>query len=150
MRFLGGVVARDAAWRVMSTLTGAWPLLGFSMFSVIERSSGRWIGRIGPWRPGGKEGGWPGNEIGWGLVAKAQGKGYATEGASAAMDWAFDTLGWDRVIHCIDERNTASIRLADRLGSRLQRTGVTLPSPFDTVVIDIYGQTRDEWRSRTG
>jgi RimJ/RimL family protein N-acetyltransferase len=148
MRFIGGVAARDAAWRVMAMLAGAWPLLGYSMFSVIEKESGRWIGRLGPWRPGGREGGWPGDEVGWGLTASAQGKGYAVEGATVAIDWAFDTLGWDRVIHCIDERNTPSIRLAERLGSRLQRTGVPLPAPFSTVVVDIYGQTKDEWRAR--
>ena len=148
MRFIGGVAARDAAWRAMATLAGAWPLLGFSMFSVIEKESGRWIGRLGPWRPGGREGGWPGDEVGWGLTASAQGKGYAAEGATAAIDWAFDTLGWECIIHCIDEKNTPSIRLAERLGSRLQRTGVPLPAPFNTVVVDIYGQTRDEWRAR--
>lgn len=148
MRFIGGVAARDAAWRAMATLAGAWPLLGFSMFSVIEKESGRWIGRLGPWRPGGREGGWPGDEVGWGLTASAQGKGYAAEGATAAIDWAFETLSWERIIHCIDEKNTPSIRLAERLGSRLQRRGVPLPAPFNTVVVDIYGQTRDEWRAR--
>ena len=34
------------------------------MFSVIEKDSGRWIGRIGPWQPEG----WPGTEVGWSLV----------------------------------------------------------------------------------
>ena len=48
----------------MATMTGAWSLCGFSMFSVTLRESGRWIGRIGPWRPEG----WPGTEIGWGLA----------------------------------------------------------------------------------
>ena len=82
MRFIGGVAARDAAWRTMAMVTGAWALLGYSMFSVIEKSSGQWIGRLGPWRPGGKEGSWPGDEVGWALRASAQGKGYAAEGAS--------------------------------------------------------------------
>jgi RimJ/RimL family protein N-acetyltransferase len=66
MRFIGGVMPRDGAWRLLATLRGAWALLGYSMFSVIEKKSGRWIGRLGPWRPGGEEGGWPGPEFGWG------------------------------------------------------------------------------------
>jgi RimJ/RimL family protein N-acetyltransferase len=148
MRFIGGKTARDAAWRAMAVMAGSWALLGFSMFSVIEKASGRWIGRLGPWRPAGTEGGWPGNEVGWGLVAGAQGKGYAAEGSMAAIDWAFETLGWGDVIHCIDKANGPSIVLAERLGSRLLRERVRLPPPFDTAVVDIYGQTRDEWRAR--
>jgi RimJ/RimL family protein N-acetyltransferase len=148
MRFIGGVAARDAAWRTMAMVAGSWSLLGYSMFSVIEKSSGQWIGRLGPWRPGGKEGSWPGDEIGWALRASAQGKGYAAEGASAAMDWAFDVLGWDNVIHSIDPANTASIALAERLGSYRQRSGVPLAAPYEGVLVDIYGQTKAEWRSR--
>jgi RimJ/RimL family protein N-acetyltransferase len=148
MRFIGGVQARDAAWRTMAMVTGSWPLLGFSMFSVIEKATGRWIGRLGPWRPGGKEGSWPGDEVGWALIASAQGKGYAAEGATAAIDWAFDTLGWDNVIHSIDAKNSASIALARRLGSYLQREAVPLVAPYEGVLVDIYGQTKAEWRSR--
>ena len=42
-------------------MPGAWVLQGFGMFSVVEKSSGRWLGQAGPWKPEG----WPGNEIGW-------------------------------------------------------------------------------------
>lgn len=147
MRFIGGTASRDAAWRSMATIAGAWILLGYSMFSVIEKSSGRWIGRLGPWRPGGREGGWPGDEVGWGLIASAQGRGYAYEGAVAAIDWAFDALGWDHVIHCIHKDNQASIRLAHRLGSRLEQENARLAAPFDAAAVDIYGQTRAEWKA---
>jgi RimJ/RimL family protein N-acetyltransferase len=148
MRFIGGVSSRDAAWRTMAMVTGAWPLLGFSMFSVIEKATNRWIGRLGPWRPGGNEGSWPGDEVGWALIASAQGVGYAAEGATAAIDWAFDTLGWERVIHCIHKDNAPSIALAERLGSSRQRRDVALAAPYDGVLVDIYGQTRDDWRAR--
>ena len=148
MRFIGGVSPRDAAWRTMAMVTGSWSLLGYSMFSVIEKASGQWIGRLGPWRPGGKEGSWPGDEVGWALRASAQGKGYAAEGATAAIDWAFDVLGWDNVIHSIDPANTASIALAARLGSYLQRRAVPLVAPYEGVLVDIYGQTKTEWRRR--
>ena len=47
-------------------MAGSWALNGFGMFSVIEKASGLWLGRIGPWRPDG----WPGNEVGWGLVSE--------------------------------------------------------------------------------
>lgn len=148
MRFIGGRAARDAAWRGMATLTGSWVLLGYGMFSVLKRDTGEWIGRLGPWRPGGEQGGWPGNEVGWGVKASAMGQGYAGEGATAAIDWAFDHLGWNDVIHCIDEANYPSIALAKRLGSTLLRPHVTLPSPFDMHQVDVYGQSKAQWRAR--
>lgn len=48
MRFLSGVQPRGAAWRGLCTMVGAWSVRGFAMFSVIERDTGRWVGRIGP------------------------------------------------------------------------------------------------------
>lgn len=141
-RYLGGAQPRALAWRSMCTMTGAWTVEGFSMFSVVEKASGAWVGRLGPWKPEG----WPGTEVGWGIVREHWGKGYATEGASAAIDWAFDTLAWTEVIHTIDAGNVNSQAVARRLGSTLLRQG-RLPPPFDDV-IDVWGQTRDQWRSR--
>jgi len=147
MRFIGGAAPRDVAWRIMATLTGSWALLGYGMFSVLLRDRGEWIGRLGPWRPGGEQGGWPGAEVAWGLKRSAMGKGYAMEGASAAIDWAFDHLGWEQVIHCIDKHNAPSIALALKLCSGLQRENIALPPPFDAHMVDIYGQSRAQWRA---
>ena len=118
-------------------------LNGFSVFSVLERESGRWIGRIGPWRPEG----WPSGEVAWTLVREAWGKGYATEAATAALDFVFETLGWPDVIHAIVRANIASIRLAERVGSR-HIGPVELPPPFENMGGHAWGQTREEWRSR--
>jgi len=148
MRFIGGVQTPDGAWRSLSMLAGSWGLLGYSMFSVLRRDTGEWIGRLGPWRPGGKDGSWPGDEIGWGLKASAMGQGYACEGATAAIDWAFDHLGWTDVIHCIDPRNLPSVRLAVRLGSRLEREQQQMPAPYQDARCDIYGQSQAQWKAR--
>ena len=113
------------------------------MFSVIEKATGRWVGRLGPWQPEG----WPGTEVGWGLARDAWGKGYATEGATAAMDYAFDVLGWTEVIHTIEPANTASQAVALRLGSTLLRQA-RMPAPFQDLVLDVWGQTREQWLAR--
>ena len=142
-KFLGGPQSTAVAWRGFMTMAGAWSLTGVSMFSLIERDTGLWLGRIGPWTPHG----WPGTEVGWGLHPDAQGRGYGVEAASAAIDYAFDVLGWTEVIHCIDPDNTPSQRLAERIGSYDQ--GQTrLPQPFHELVINRWGQTREEWRAR--
>jgi RimJ/RimL family protein N-acetyltransferase len=142
-RFVGGVQPRATAWRGLATMAGSWAIKGFGMFSVIEKESGRWVGRLGPWQPEG----WPGTEVGWGLHRDAWGKGYATEGSAAAIQWAFDTLGWSEVIHCIDPDNEGSARVAARLGSALRGMG-NMPAPYDDHPVQIWGQTRDQWESR--
>ncbi len=142
-RFIGGPLPRAAAWRGFLTMVGAWEIQGFGMFSVIEKSTGLWIGRMGPWQPDG----WPGPEVGWGLARAAWGKGYAYEGAVACIDWAFDHLGWTDVIHSIDLDNRPSQALAMRLGS-VNRGRGKLPAPFEDVQIDIWGQSKEQWRNR--
>lgn len=142
-RFLGGVQPRSIAWRSMMTMAGSWALTGVAMFSVIEKASGRWMGRLGPWQPEG----WPGTEVGWSLHPDAWGRGYASEGAAVAIDYAFDVLGWSEVIHCIDPQNLPSQRVAERLGSHLRGPG-KMPAPYDTAPCEIWAQTREEWRRR--
>lgn len=139
-RYIGGVQAPSQVWRSMMAMAGAWALTGVAMFSVIEISTGRWLGRIGPWQPHD----WPGTEVGWSLHRDAQGQGYALEAAVAAIDYAFGALGWDDVIHCIDPDNVASAKLARRLGSRNRGPG-QLPPPFESASVNIWGQTRNEW-----
>jgi RimJ/RimL family protein N-acetyltransferase len=141
-RFFGGVQDRNMAWRTMSGMAGGWLSRGFSMFSVIEKESGRWVGRIGPWQPEG----WPGTEVGWGLARETWGKGYATEAAVATIDWAFATLGWTEVIHTIEAANVTSQKVAQRLGSTVLRQAV-LPAPLN-LPVDVWGQSRAEWLAR--
>ena len=137
---IGGPLLRHEAWRRFLQMPGAWVLQGFAMFSVVEKSSGRWMGQAGPWCPDG----WPGTEVGYSFHMDARGKGYATEASAAAMDYAFDTLGWDEVIHSISPENTASQTVAQRLGSRNRGPG-KLPPPLDVHAIEIWAQSRAEW-----
>ncbi|MFK2879412.1 GNAT family N-acetyltransferase [Rhodanobacter hydrolyticus] len=142
-RHIGGPQPRAVAWRGFLSMAGAWAMQGYGMFSVIEKASGHWIGRLGPWCPEG----WPGTEVGWGLLREAWGKGYATEGATVAIDWAFAQLGWSEVIHTIVPGNTASQHVAGRLGSSLLRPG-HLPEPFHELSVEIWGQSREAWLRR--
>jgi RimJ/RimL family protein N-acetyltransferase len=141
--FIGGPQPRSVAWRGFISVAGAWSIQGYSMFSVIEKASGLWVGRVGPWVPDG----WPGTEVGWAIAKPAYGKGYATEAATAAIDWAFEALGWTDVIHCIDPENIASQRVAERLGSTNRGRG-WMPEPYEEHPVDIWGQTRDQWLGR--
>jgi RimJ/RimL family protein N-acetyltransferase len=143
MKYLGGVVSKPEVWRRLRVVAGGWHLDGFHFFSVIEKSSSSWIGRIGPLYPFG----WPEREVGWGLLSRFWGQGYAKEAAAICMDYVFDALDWERVIHTIHPENTASSAIAQSLGSYNQGPG-RLPAPFADVPIEIWGQTREEWRAR--
>jgi RimJ/RimL family protein N-acetyltransferase len=143
MRFLGGVQLRSEAWRSLCAMAGAWTICGFAAFSMIRRDTGEWIGRTGPWQPEG----WPGTEIAWGVARDHAGQGYASEAAAASIDYAFDVLRWDSIIHIINPDNAPSIKLAERLGS--QNQGPTkMPAPYSDFRVDAYGQSRDEWKAR--
>ncbi len=141
VKYIGGAAPPSVVWRQMMSVAGSWSLQGFGFFSVIEKESGRWVGRLGPWFPHG----WPQAEVGWSILPSEAGKGFVTEGSAAAIDWAFNHLGWDDVIHVIDPDNVPSQKVAARLGST--NRGLTrLPEPFQDAVVDAWGQTRDQWQ----
>jgi RimJ/RimL family protein N-acetyltransferase len=85
--------------------------------------------------------------VGWGIARAHLGKGYATEGAAASMDWAIDHLGWTDIIHCIDPANTPSEGVAKRLGS-VNRGPGQMPPPFENAPINLWGQSPAEWKAR--
>lgn len=117
MQYLGsGAMNRAEAWRNMAMILGHWRLRGFGMWAVEEKGGGAMIGRVGCWRPEG----WPGLEVGWALRRKSWGRGFATEAAKASLDAAFDRLAERHVISMIHGRNAASVRVARRLGMRLE------------------------------
>ncbi len=143
VRHISSGLTRGDAWRRFLQMPGAWVVQGFAMFSLIEKSTGLWVGQAGPWQPEG----WPGIEVGYALHPDAWGKGYATEACTAAMDWAFDVLGRTDVIHCIAPANIASQAVARRLGSRILGKA-PLPPPLDAHDCDMWGQSREEWFAR--
>ena len=56
--------------------------------------------------------------IWWVCHPDHQGCGYSTEGITAVIDFAFNTLALHRVYAEIDPRNAASLRVAEKLGLR--------------------------------
>ncbi|MHA6693063.1 GNAT family N-acetyltransferase [Homoserinimonas sp. A520] len=57
-------------------------------------------------------------EVGYTLAPWASGRGYATEAARAMLRLGFETYGFHRIFARIDEENTGSARVAERLGMR--------------------------------
>lgn len=117
MLHMGGEpYSRMLAWRHIAFLIGHWQLRGYGHWAVEEKATGRLLGRIGFLNPDD----YPGFEVGWMLARSAWGRGFATEGAACALDYAFSTLGQTKVISLIRPENIASIRVARRLGETFQ------------------------------
>jgi len=112
-KFVGGPVPRELSWRMLAVELGHWSLRGYGRWAVEETASGRFAGVVGPWNPEG----WPEPEVGWDLMAGFEGKGYATEAATAALAYVFDTLGWPTAISLVATGNDSSRRVARRLGA---------------------------------
>jgi len=140
MRYLGDgrVLSRADAWRQMALIIGHWTLRGYGLWAVEERATGDLIGRLGFFNPEG----WPGFELGWMLRRASWGQGYATEGAGRALAHAFTEMGRDHLISLIRPDNRASIRVAERLGERLERR----TDLFGQEAL-VYGIDRARWEA---
>jgi ribosomal-protein-alanine N-acetyltransferase len=119
-RFVGDGEPLDRmnAWRSMAMLLGHWALRGYGMWAVELRSTGEFVGRVGLHHPEG----WPDLELGWMLMPAQRGHGYATEASRAALNFAFSKLKAPRAISLIRAENSASERVARRLGGRQATT----------------------------
>jgi RimJ/RimL family protein N-acetyltransferase len=132
----GNPLARWEAWRQMAMIIGHWHLRGYGLWAVQEKSTGHLLGRIGFFNPEG----WPGFELGWLLGRAYWGKGYATEGARRALDYAFGEMKYDHIISLIHPDNHSSVRVAERIGEKLE--GRTELFGHDVL---IYGLDRSAW-----
>lgn len=139
MQYIGNgkPLTRAEAWRSMATMLGHWQLRGYGLWAVEEKASREMIGRIGCWQPEG----WLDFEIGWMLRRAYWRKGYATEAASASIRYAFETLGRHQLISLIMPDNQPSIRVAERLGEKLQGRAEI----FEREVL-VYSLDRQDWQ----
>lgn len=143
MQFVGDrkVPTAQDSWRAVAGWIGHWALRGYGQWAVVERAGGQLVGRAGLINPEG----WPGVEVGYLLGKRWWGRGYATEAAQAALDWAFGEHDFDRILSLIDPSNAASIRVAERLGETLR--GET--QLWEHTVL-MYAIDRAEWEGRQG
>lgn len=133
--------SRMDRWRQFASYLGHWEMRGFGFFSVDEKETGDWVGRVGPWMPEG----WAGLECGWAIKSEHWGKGYAPEAAIAAIGWTFDQFpDLPRIISVIDPDNKNSQAVAAKIGER--NSGEIFE--FWGFKLDIWSADRKAWLSR--
>ncbi len=131
-RYLGSgkPMTRAESWRQIATFMGHMQMRGYSILAIEDRATGAFLGRSGPWFPEG----WPMLEVGWGVVPERQGQGIATEAGRASLAWCFANLGVERVCSLIRSHNAPSIRVAEKLGAKV-----------DYQLEDFLGEPADVW-----
>ncbi len=112
---------------------------GLGKYAVRERVGGALVGMGGltPWE-------WEGErlvDLTYRFRESAWGRGYGTEVARAITAHAFGALGLPEITATITPDNGPSLRIAARLGMRLDRRIVLLGVPTE-----LYRLSRGEWR----
>ena len=113
--YIGGQLPPRKVWDGFMNVIGHWPLLGFGGWAVEEAATGELVGEVALQHPPD----YPETELGWLLFEGQEGKGYAREAAEAARRFALDETSISSLVSYIDRDNHRSIRLAERLGARL-------------------------------
>lgn len=97
-----------------------WANHGFGPWAIFERDGGQLIGRGGlRWT---EVDGRLSIELPWAIRSDRWGRGYATEAALAAVDWARE-LNMEELVALVMPKSAASLRVAEKVG--LKRTGTT-------------------------
>ncbi|MFB9830792.1 GNAT family N-acetyltransferase [Actinoallomurus acaciae] len=119
------------AWRSLALFIGHREIRGYSHWALVEKATGRFVGRAGPWRPHG----FPGLGVGWCLAREHWGRGYATEAARASLSYCFGELRAPEVVSVILPGNVRSIAVAERIGHRHLRD-----VQYGGRTVHLYGQ----------
>lgn len=142
MTFLGGLRSKEQSSKLVDEQISI-AANGKPVFWVAEhKSSGQFMGFIGV-----KEINFdapfadpkPGHEIGWRLAQKFWGQGYATEGALAALHYAFDQWRMDHIWSFTVPENLASQKVMQKIGMTKLESGFAHPAlaPDDPLSIHV-------------
>jgi RimJ/RimL family protein N-acetyltransferase len=134
-RTMGHYTAHDAAARIERN-EREWREYGYGLMSVVERATGRFVGRSGLkyWRQ------FDETEVGWVLHPVFWGRGLATEAARACLEWGFQSLAVPYITAMIVPDNTRSLRVAERLGMARLRSDMLLDFP-----VIVHAVHREAW-----
>lgn len=133
-KYTGGTIDRMAAFNEFSEWRKFWQKHNYCFFSVIEKDSNQWIGRVGPT----KRANFEFQEMGWSIIPKYQGKGYAYEAICYVLEWALKNINWQNPIFRIGAENKASQALALKLGAKKQGFEIPPKNPGENIEVWRY------------
>lgn len=120
MRYLPAQKDVDGVREWLSLVQESYRLFGYGPWALVRKSSGQFIGYCGLYQQE-DVGGSDEVELLYGILRQHWHKGYASEAAIAVMNFAINQLKIKRLISLIEPENTASIRVAEKTGMKLER-----------------------------
>jgi RimJ/RimL family protein N-acetyltransferase len=148
MRHLGGYPrTRDQVQVGLDNMIRHWRRYDIGLFILMRKPDDVVLGRVGflVWDPAVWANGLHNDvaepyetELGWTVGREHWGRGYAPEAAVAARDWIFaEREALNRLISLISLENHASIRVAEKIGSRPGRIVEGPPFSDPTCVYEL-------------
>jgi RimJ/RimL family protein N-acetyltransferase len=119
MRYYPKPMTRDEAQAWVEWNVRLYRSHGFGLWAMVLRDTGEFAGDCGltpQYVDGVKE-----IEVGYHVRTSLQGRGYATEAAAAARDFASNTLHLSRLIAIINPANVPSQRVAGKIGLKPEK-----------------------------
>lgn len=118
-RYISGRASTEQqTWSRLLTYIGHWDLMGFGYWAIEEKSTGDFVGEVGladfKRDIAASMKGSP--ELGFALVPRVHGKGYATEAVRGALSWADTNIAQPRSICLVNPQNAASRCVAEKCG----------------------------------
>jgi RimJ/RimL family protein N-acetyltransferase len=116
MEFFPKTLTREESDRSAASIRAEMSERGFGLWAVEVPGVTSFAGFVGLFVPTFEAHFTPCVEIGWRIAVEHWGRGYASEGARAALDVAFGELGLDEVVSLTVPGNTRSRRVMERVG----------------------------------
>ena len=116
MEYLPAILSRAESDGLASRCDAHFDQHGFGLWAVEIRGVAPFAGFLGLSVPNFQAHFTPCVEIGWRLVAEHWGRGYATEGARAALSFGFRALKLDEIVSFTVPGNLRSRRVMERIG----------------------------------
>jgi len=150
MEFFPSTLEREASDAMLSRLQSLISERGWGLWAAETRGANEFIGLIGLHVPSAPLPFAPCVEIGWRLAKAHWGKGYATEGARAALRIGFEQLGLQEIVSFTAVINIRSRAVMERLA--MQKDGTfehpNVPEGSPLRLHCLYRLTRTRWEEQ--
>ena len=150
MEHFPAALSREESDALVSRIEDGFAHHPFGLWATEVRATGDFIGFVGLAVPGFDAPFMPTVEVGWRLARAGWGHGYASEGATETLRYAFENVGLDEVVSFTSTTNLRSQRVMQRIGLHHDEDfdHPRLPEGHRLRRHVLYRITREEWSTR--
>lgn len=150
MEYFPSILSRKESDHLARRIIDKLEEQGWGMWAVSVSDVADFIGFIGLHKPSFEAHFTPAVEIGWRLAFDHWGKGYATEGAKAALSYGFETINLPEIVSFTTVKNIRSRRIMEKIGMHhdpkhdFEHPKLPEQHPLKTHVL--YRVSKTEWQ----